>query len=118
MNPWVSTVLNGAAPLPASESNNEDWNQPRCWSEPSRYMSACPGSTAVPAAGEVFWFVLPGASSGRRINTARDELPESIQTSRVSLDLATASAPFQSMGFTVAQSSAADFSNQMFEPCF
>ena len=30
----------------------------------------------------------------------------------------TASAPFQSFGFSSGQSSAADFSNQMFEPCF
>jgi peroxiredoxin len=57
-------------------------------------------------------------SSARRINTERDELPESIHTSSVSLDLAAASAPFQPFGFTSDQSSAADFSNQTFEPCF
>ena len=58
------------------------------------------------------------SSSGRRISTAREDEPESIHTSSVSLDLATASAPFQSFGFTSDQSSAADFSNQTFEPCF
>ena len=26
-------------PLPARDSRSEDWNQPRCWSLPSRYMS-------------------------------------------------------------------------------
>jgi hypothetical protein len=57
-------------------------------------------------------------SSARRINTARDDDPESIHTSSVSLDLLTASAPFQSFGFTSDQSSAADFSNQTFEPFF
>ena len=50
--------------------------------------------------------------------TARDDEPESIHTSSVSLDLATASAPGQSFGFTSDQSSAADFSNQTLEPCF
>ena len=108
MKPWVRTVLNGAAPLPASESSSEDWNQPRCWSLPSRYMSAC----------QVFQSpVLRMLQFGARIKTAREEEPESIQTSSVSLDLATASAPFQSLGLTSDQSSAADFSNQTFEPC-
>jgi hypothetical protein len=46
------------------------------------------------------------------------KLPESIHTSNVSLDLATASAPFQSFGRNNDQSSPADLSNQMFEPCF
>ena len=44
--------------------------------------------------------------------TARDEEPESIQTSSVSLDLVAASAPFQSAGLTSAQSSVGGF----FEP--
>src|ERR1017187_7626264 len=57
-------------------------------------------------------------NSFRRCKTAREELPESIHTSSVSLDLLMASAPFQSFGFTSDQSSAADFSNHTFEPCF
>src|ERR1043166_600064 len=57
-------------------------------------------------------------SSARRIRTARDDEPESIQTASVSLDLATAAAPFQSFGFRSDQSSPADFSNHTFAPCF
>src|SRR5688572_22382570 len=57
-------------------------------------------------------------SSGRRIRTEREEEPESIQTSRVSMDLEAGSGPDQSAGLTRDQSSAADFSNQMLEPCF
>ena len=34
--PSVSTALNGAAPRVPTASSNDDWNQPRCWSEPSR----------------------------------------------------------------------------------
>ena len=52
------------------------------------------------------------------MSTERDDEPESIQTSRVSFDLATGSVPFQSTGFTEAHNSAHDFSNQTFDPCF
>src|ERR1700733_12152159 len=102
MNPCVRTVLNGAAPLPASESSSEDWNQPRCWSLPSRYMSACqpsecccsddsPSPLPSPAGRgriELRWFETPDVcffskspccSSVRRIKTERDDEPESIQ---------------------------------------
>src|SRR6266536_456570 len=58
------------------------------------------------------------SSSGRLISTARDEDPESIQTSRVSVALEVGSTPFQSFGRSKAQSSAHDFSNQTFEPFF
>ncbi|CSI16310.1 Uncharacterised protein [Vibrio cholerae] len=27
-------------PFIATEEMRDDWNQPRCWSEPSRYISA------------------------------------------------------------------------------
>src|SRR5262245_57655098 len=105
MKPWVSTVRYGAAPLSAIERSKEDWNQPRCWSEPSRYMSARNG------------FSLPRISS-RRAMTAREDDPESIHTSSVSADFFIGSAPLQSAGFTKDQSSLTDFSNHTFEPCF
>ena len=50
-------------------SSSEEWNQPRCWSEPSRYMSA----------GQ--------RSSGRVSSTAAWLQPESNQTSRMSVSL-------------------------------
>src|SRR3974390_2989678 len=105
MKPWVSTVRYGAAPLPASDSNSDDWNQPRCWSEHSRYISHWNGLS---------WPRI----SGRAAMTAREEEPESIHTSSVSLDLLTASALFQPFGFKSDQSSPTDFSNQTCEPCF
>src|SRR3954463_2794948 len=37
--PCVSTASNGATPRVPQLSSSEDWNQPRCWSEPSRYMT-------------------------------------------------------------------------------
>ena len=40
MKPWVSTARNGGAPRVPRPTSSELWNQPRCWSLPSRYMSA------------------------------------------------------------------------------
>ena len=40
VKPCVSTPLYGACPFCATEVSSELWNQPRCWSEPSRYRSA------------------------------------------------------------------------------
>ena len=40
VKPWVSTPLYGAWPFCATDVSSELWNQPRCWSEPSRYRSA------------------------------------------------------------------------------
>ena len=37
--PCVSTMSNGARPRVPQLSRSEDWNQPRCWSEPSRYIT-------------------------------------------------------------------------------
>ena len=39
VKPWVSTMSNGARPRVPQLSSSEDWNQPRCWSEPSRYIT-------------------------------------------------------------------------------
>ena len=42
--PWVSTALNGARPARADRPPAGcSWNQPRCWSLPSRYRSAGQG---------------------------------------------------------------------------
>ena len=46
VKPWVSTTSNGARPRVPQLSSSEDWNQPRCWSEPSRYITvSLPPST-------------------------------------------------------------------------
>ncbi len=63
--PWVRTARNGGAPRVARPTSSELWNQPRCWSLPSRYKSA----------GHV--------SSGRNGSTASWLEPESNQTSRM-----------------------------------
>src|SRR3989338_11320537 len=34
--PWVSSSLYGAWPSMAAPVSKDEWNQPRCWSEPSR----------------------------------------------------------------------------------
>ena len=36
VKPCVSTALYGAWPFWATHASSELWNQPRCWSEPSR----------------------------------------------------------------------------------
>src|SRR5471030_117496 len=38
--PCVSKALYGGAPFNIEEVSSDEWNQPRCWSEPSRYRSA------------------------------------------------------------------------------
>ena len=40
VKPCVSTTSNGARPRVPQLSSSEDWNQPRCWSEPSRYITS------------------------------------------------------------------------------
>src|SRR6266568_6729292 len=67
MNPHVTTCLYGAAPSIPAPISSDDWNQPRCWSCPSRYT----------AAGHV--------SSERVFKTAMCEHPESNHTSRMSV---------------------------------
>ena len=66
-NPCVRTARNGGAPRVPRPTSSELWNQPRCWSLPSRYRSA----------GHV--------SSGRNGRTASWLEPESNQTSRMLL---------------------------------
>lgn len=38
--PWLSTPLYGALPVTATAVDNEELNQPRYWSLPSKYRSA------------------------------------------------------------------------------
>ena len=40
VKPCVSSALYGGAPFSIDEVSSDEWNQPRCWSEPSRYRSA------------------------------------------------------------------------------
>src|SRR5579883_2993339 len=104
MKPCVSTVRYGAAWLPASDNKREDWNQPRCWSLHSRYMSHWNGLS------------LP-RNSGLRAMTAREDDPESIHTSSVSADLLVGAARVSPSGLRRFQSSPVDFSNQTLDPC-
>src|SRR5260370_18184133 len=46
VKPWVSTTSNRARPRVPQLSTSDDWNQPRCWSLPSRYITvSAPPST-------------------------------------------------------------------------
>ena len=67
--PWVSTWRYGALCLVATDVSRELWNHPRCWSLPSRYMSA------------------GHDRSSRCSSTAAWLTPESNQTSRMSSSL-------------------------------
>src|ERR1700754_4935592 len=76
--PCVSTTSNGARPRVPQLSNSDDWNQPRCWSEPSRYITvSSPPSTLrlMPLS--------PGKCTGSS-NTKAWVEPESNQTSQMS----------------------------------
>ncbi len=65
----MSTERYGGLSRVPTASSSEEWNQPRCWSEPSRYISA----------GQ--------RSSGRVSSTAAWLQPESNHTSRMSVSL-------------------------------
>ena len=69
VKPCVSTPLYGARSYSASDMRSEEWNQPRCWSEPSRYSST----------GALI--------SGRSRPTHSNESPESAHTSMTSVTL-------------------------------
>eukprot|EP00962_Isochrysis_galbana_P037941 scaffold13357_cov100-Isochrysis_galbana.AAC.3 len=89
---WVATLV-----------SSEDWNQPRCWSDPSRYMSAPPSpvalppppsTTALPSPAALLIAPPPPAASPALIGhgpcclrafIAAQEHPESNQTSSVSV---------------------------------
>ena len=76
--PCVSTTSNGARPRVPQLSKSEEWNQPRCWSEPSRYITVSGPPSALrlmPASC--------GKCSGSSSTKACVE-PESNQTSRMS----------------------------------
>src|SRR3954462_2356508 len=76
--PCVSTTSNGARPRVPQLSSSDEWNQPRCWSEPSRYITvSLPPSTLrlMPASD--------GKCSGSSSTKACVE-PESNQTSQMS----------------------------------
>src|SRR4029079_9991645 len=79
--PCVSTTSNGARPRVPQDSSKEDWNQPRCWSDPSRYItvSAPPSRLRLIPASE-------GKCTGSSSTNACVE-PESNQTSRMSFTL-------------------------------
>src|SRR5690349_5710736 len=40
VKPCVSSAWYGGTPSSMQETSSDEWNQPRCWSEPSRYRSA------------------------------------------------------------------------------
>src|SRR5476649_2384185 len=77
VKPCVNRALYGGAPFSIDDVSSDEWNQPRCWSEPSRYRSAgkasCLPCEPCPCGppSTVWWVV-----------------PESNQTSSVSLFLA------------------------------
>ncbi|MNM99969.1 hypothetical protein D3C81_1125490 [compost metagenome] len=93
VKPWVSSSRYGAWLSMAQPVSSDEWNQPRCWSEPSRYRSA---------RGPVSW---PIGCEPRR--TCQCVVPESNQTSRVSLILSYcgASAPSSSAASSLNQAS-------------
>src|SRR5262249_19063282 len=76
--PCVSTTSKGARARVPQDSSSEDWNQPRCWSEPSRYITV---------SGPPSRLRLIPASEGKCAGSSKTKAwvePESNQTSRMS----------------------------------
>ncbi len=57
--PCVSSDLYGGTPFIIDEVSSDEWNQPRCWSEPSRYMSAGKCDTSACDPRSTVWCVEP-----------------------------------------------------------
>src|SRR4029077_5727815 len=75
--PWVSTTSNGARPRVPQLSSSDEWNQPRCWSEPSRYITVSEPPSA---------FRLMPAKLGKCFGSSSTKAcvePESNQTSQM-----------------------------------
>ena len=73
----MSTTSKGARPRVPQLSNSDEWNQPRCWSEPSRYITVSgPPST-----------VRRALRSSRTSSVKAWVEPESNHTSRISSTL-------------------------------
>src|SRR5690606_39526982 len=89
--PCVSSDLYGGTPLSIEEVSSDEWNQPRCWSLPSRYMSA----------GKV------DCDACEPRSTVSCVVPESNQTSSVSRFFTywSASSPSSSRGSSRCQAS-------------
>ncbi|MNN47587.1 hypothetical protein D3C81_1620150 [compost metagenome] len=101
VKPCVSSSRYGAWLSMAQPVSSEEWNQPRCWSEPSRYRSA---------RGPVSWPMLCEPRS-----TCQWVVPESNQTSRVSAILSywPASSPSSSAASSLNQASMPSFSTRL-----
>src|SRR6187455_3666796 len=79
--PCVSTRSNGARPRVPQLSKSDEWNQPRCWSEPSRYITA---------SGPPSCLRLMPESDGKCFGSSSTKAcvePESNQTSQISSTL-------------------------------
>ena len=78
VKPWVTTMSKGARPRVPQLSSSEEWNQPRCWSEPSRYITVSSPPSRLR---------LMPASCGKCFGSSSTKAcvePESNQTSRMS----------------------------------
>src|ERR1700730_10865641 len=91
VKPCVSSALYGGGPSSMEAVSNDEWNHPRCWSEPSRYKSAgnCSESACEPR------------------STCQCVVPESNHTSSVSrfFSYMLASSPSISCGSSVCHAS-------------
>ncbi len=98
MKPCVSTASNGAAPYAPTLVSSDDWNQPRCWSEPSRYMFA------------------GLRSSGRVSSTLVCEQPDSNHTSTMSVSGLSSVEPQRPHAVPAGRYSLGDLVNQASAP--
>src|ERR1700675_1169230 len=75
-NPCVSTVSNGARPVLPTEVRIDDWNQPRCWSEPSRYMNAgAPPRPKIDSSSTAWWLEPDSNQTSRMSPSLRNAVP-------------------------------------------
>src|SRR5690606_23777779 len=97
--PWLKIPLYGASPFTATDVISEELNQPRYWSDPSRYISA----------GK--------AKSSLVFNTPACVEPESNQTSIISVSLRNSPWPHFAQLVPSGTRSFSSRANHTSEPC-
>src|SRR4030042_2417524 len=70
--PWVSTLLKGGFPSTHIAGIKEDWNHPRCWSEPSKYKAQ--GKSSSFLFFNTAWWLIPESNQTSQISSQRANL--------------------------------------------
>src|SRR4051812_24055587 len=81
VKPCVNGALYGGRPFSIEEVSSEEWNQPRCWSEPSRYRSDGKAETSACEPRSTVWCVVPESNHTSSVSLFFRYMPASSPSS-------------------------------------